>query len=172
MLNALTRETMGSAALFGAAWQERVSLQEASRAPGSVGGAAPREPEFQSPGGLWPLFALAAVLVLALGVFAVLRQRSRRRASQDRALLEGSLLSGFPSAPPEPASQRIAPGAPGPAPSPPVSNRMAAVVADDRAARSGRPLSVPPSAPPASLAVPPSERQWQSQRPRGLKDTH
>jgi len=170
MLNALTRETTGSAALFGAAWQERVTLQEASRAPGSVGGAAAREPEFQSPGGLWPLFALAAVLVLALGAFAVLRQRSRRRAQQDRALLEGSLLSGFPSAPPEP--QHLAHGTPGPAPSPPVSNRMAAVVADDRAARSGRPLSVPPSAPPASLAVPPSERQWQSQRPRGLKDTH
>ena len=168
MLNVLTRETQGSAELFGAAWWERVSLQEASRAPGSVGGAAAlgaREPEFQSAGGLWPLFALAAALVLALGAFAVLRQRSRRRAQQDRALLEGSLLSGFPSAPSEPEA------APLRATAAPASSRMAAVVADDRAARSGRPLSVPPSAPPASLASPPSERQWQSQRPRGLKDT-
>lgn len=163
MLNALASEAMGRIAPLGAGHEPR-SLQAeaptgAAPAPGAGSTLGVREPEFQSFGGLWPLLALAVLVLVALGAVAVLRQRSRRRAKQDRALLEGSMLSGFPAAAVAAVPEE-----------PPVSNRVAAVIADDRAARSGRPLSVPPSAPPGSLA-PLSERQWQSQRPpRGHKD--
>jgi hypothetical protein len=172
MLNALASEAMGRAEPLGAAPANLARVQgEAPAAPG-LGTGAPevglgqREPEYQTYGGMWPLFALAVVALFALGVVGVLRQRSRRRrAAQDRALLEGSIPSGFPAAAPAEFSPT-----PGASPEPPVSSRVAAVISDDRAARSGRPLSVPPSAPPGSLP-PLSERQWQSQRPpRGHKD--
>jgi hypothetical protein len=139
-------------------------------APAAVGStSAPAfgapEGEHQSAGGLWPLFALGVVLVIACGAVAVLRQRSRRRAAQDRALLESSVLSDFPPAPPVESPVGAALVEP-----PAASARVAAVVADDRSARSGRPVSAPPSTPPGSLP-PLSERQWQSQRPpRSHKD--
>jgi hypothetical protein len=156
----------GPAASLARVQGEATGAVAATGPNGAEPGVGVREPEYQSPGGMWPLFGLAMVVLIALSVVGVVRQRSRsRRAAQDRALLEGSIPSGFPAA--APAELSAPPGA---LPEPPVSNRVAAVIADDRAARSGRPLSVPPSAPPGSLA-PLSERQWQSQRPpRGHKD--
>jgi hypothetical protein len=112
----------------------------------------------------WLLLGSGLVLVLVAALLATVWRRRQRRVAQDTALLErsvphGIVASALPSvalssAAVAPAPSSVAAVAPGP----PISSRVAAVVANDRAARS--------APPPSGVSMPPiSERQWLSQRP-------